>query len=240
MFRQTPNSSSKKELPSSLYDYMERPKTLAPDAYWDQVRRTTKGQAFSEDQIKLLRDAMEQTLGLTLKDSLLDLCCGNGALVGPLFSRLGGYLGVDMSPVLIAVGQRDFQRSGSHEFIVSGVNDFLAAEKFPEKYTLVSWCCAFQYLSIDDATDAIHLLYKRFINVEKIFISEIPDAAKATSFFYNQDEYQLEDHTSAMGRWYFTEELAAICERLGWKAEIQKLPESFHQAYYRFSLALTR
>ena len=228
-----------KKLPASLYDYVERPKTLASDDYWGQVRRTVQGKPFPEDQIAILRDTFKSVLQFSPRDVLLDLCCGNGALMAPFFDELGGYLGVDLSPVLIQVAQRDFQRTGSHEYRLSEVNDFLSEEKFPKRFTLCSYGSAFQYFSPDDARKALCLLRTRFTNLRKVFLCEIPNADRAAVFFYDKREYLLHDHTSVMGRWYRGEELLALAEGCGWEAHIQDLPEAYCQAHYRFNLVLS-
>jgi SAM-dependent methyltransferase len=228
-----------RNLPASLHDYLERPKTLAPDDYWGQVRRTIQGKAVPEEQIAILRDTLRRTLQLAPHDVLLDLCCGNGALTAPFFDELAGYLGVDLSPILIGVAQKFFQRTGTHEYILSDVTDFLSEEKCPERFTLCAYGSAFQYFSPDEARKALRLLRTRFANLRKVFLCEIPNAEKAASFFHNTCEYPLHDHTSAIGIWYRAEELLAMAAECGWKALIQYFPDAYCQAHYRFNLVLT-
>lgn len=228
----------KEGLPPSLYDYLERPKNLEPKDYWGQVRRTIRGKAISGEQIDMLRGIVRDTLQFSQNDVLLDLCCGNGALTAPFFNELGEYLGVDVSPVLIQVAQRDFQRTGSHEYILKEVTAFLSEEKSPERFTLCSCGGAFQYLSLDSARETLRLLRTRFVNLRKVFLYEIPDASKAKTFF-TENPLTLHDHTSALGRWYQADELLALGVECGWRTQIQYLPELYCQSHYRFNLVLT-
>ena len=72
--------------------YKEYPKLCAPDDYWGQVKRTINGVPVGQDQIDLILRAIVDGLDLQASDSLLDLCCGNGALSRLLFDRCAGQI----------------------------------------------------------------------------------------------------------------------------------------------------
>jgi SAM-dependent methyltransferase len=89
-------------------DYKEYPKTLAPDDFWGQVRRTVHGKPITENQIQLIVEAIKNGLDFQKNDCLLDIACGNGALSRRLFHDINEFLGVDNSEYLISVAIANF------------------------------------------------------------------------------------------------------------------------------------
>src|SRR5262245_10350175 len=65
---------------NSGYVFKNHPQTCDPDDYWGQVKRTVGGQPVSQEQIDLIVAAVKRGLQLGPEDTLLDICCGNGAL----------------------------------------------------------------------------------------------------------------------------------------------------------------
>ena len=98
-----------KSYPAADHDAHAR--SVAADAYWNQVRRTVDGEPVNEAQITLIVNAIAAGLSLRQDDIVLDLACGNGALSSYLFDKCAGLVGVDMSPYMIEVAQKNFARS---------------------------------------------------------------------------------------------------------------------------------
>jgi cyclopropane fatty-acyl-phospholipid synthase-like methyltransferase len=91
-----------------LVNHDAHARSVATNAYWKQIRRTVNGEPVSEAQILLIVDAITHALSLKTEDLVLDLACGNGALASYLFDKCAGLVGVDNSPYLVEVAQRDF------------------------------------------------------------------------------------------------------------------------------------
>src|SRR5579863_3993990 len=68
-------------------NYDAHARTVAPNGYWQQVRRTVNGKPISETQIMLIVKAITIGLSLNTADIVLDLACGNGALSSYLFDE---------------------------------------------------------------------------------------------------------------------------------------------------------
>ena len=98
--------------------YKEHPKTCSPDDFWGQVKRTVNGTPVTQDQIDMIVDAVIKQLHLDLEDTLLDLCCGNGALSTLFFKYCKGGLGVDFSEYLISIANRNFALPPDQTYIL--------------------------------------------------------------------------------------------------------------------------
>src|SRR5687768_4849570 len=116
------------------YYHKEYPKSVAPDDFWGQVRRTVNGKPVSQEHIDMIVAGIRAGLQLQPKDCLLDLACGNGALSRYFFSECAGFLGVDFSEYLISVAQKNFARP-DYEFTVADVAAYTRSEPHPERFT---------------------------------------------------------------------------------------------------------
>src|ERR1700694_1111367 len=156
------------------WDYKEYPKTLPPDDLWGQVRRTVYGKPVSEDQIKMMVDAIVAGLELKSTSVLLDIGCGNAALAARLFPYCDQCLGVDFSEYLISVANSRFA-SPRHTFICQDVVEYAAQETEPLRFDKALCFGMFAYLSDASAQSLLAYLYQRFVNVGLVFIGSIPD-----------------------------------------------------------------
>ena len=109
--------------------YKEHPKTCDADDFWGQVKRTVNGEPVSQEQIDMIIDAVVLGLELSEKDTLLDLCCGNGALSTLFFDRCQGGIGIDFSEYLVGIANDNFAKNGSREFFLGDVVDVKKIKK---------------------------------------------------------------------------------------------------------------
>ena len=170
---------------TSTYDYQVRPQNCDRYNYWDQVRRTVKGQVINQAQEYLMYHMIDDHLSLSPDDQLLDLCCGNGRLAHEFKNTFSYCLGVDNSPVLINIANEDFHIPNKHEFEVSDVLFFLENYSQPTRFNKCLLFGSIQYLSIDTICTALKLLKTKYTSLECIYISPIPDRSKANTFFTN-------------------------------------------------------
>lgn len=228
-----------RHLPKNLYDCLEYPKTCAPDDFWGQIRRTINGKPIPQEQIELIFSMIHEALHLQQSDVLLDIACGNGRLGYEFFNQIDEYLGVDLSPCLIEIAQKNFERCPTHTFLQQSINAYCKEERHPTRFTSALWYGAFAYLSSDEAFNALTLLRTRFSNIKTLFIGTIPNTESADIFFQGKEPLPLNDHTTAIGRWYTRGELIELAEKCGWGATIVEMPKIFYQAHYRFNAILT-
>lgn len=222
--------------------YKEYPKTCAPDDYWGQVKRTVKGQAFSQDQINMIVHAICDGLHFVKTDILLDLGCGNGALSKYFFPFCINVLGVDHSRYLISIAKTNFEQEPAYIFLESDMLDYVRSENEPQRFTKVLCYGAFQYLPHDIARAVLSLVYKRFSNVTSFLIGNLPDKDKTDAFYPPEMDYSalVNDHSSPLGIWRTKNEFDELATETGWVTKFRTMPNDFCAAHYRYDVILRR
>ena len=119
---------------AAIYD--EHAKTCDETDFWGQVRRTVNGEPVSDHQIDLIVEEMSAALELNSKDTLLDICCGNGALSTRFFDQCAGGLGVDYSKTLIDIARKHFATLDV-TYVEGEAVAYLKAAQQPERLSLI-------------------------------------------------------------------------------------------------------
>jgi SAM-dependent methyltransferase len=225
-----------------LADHDAHARSVAADAYWKQIRRTVNGEPVDEAQIVLIVNAIRGALSLRRDDVVLDLACGNGALSFRLFDRCAGLVGVDLSPYLIEVAQRNFARPPSYRFCLDNLVSYVLHERDTSAFTKALIYGAFQYVSRNDAFLVLKALSERFSMTAKVFIGNLPDKRRVDRFYRDRTptEGELNDHAARLGVWYLPEEFEAMAQAAGWQASCSYMPAEFHASAYRFDVTLER
>jgi len=224
----------------SKSDYKEYPKTLRPDDFWGQVRRTVHGKPISEDQIQLIVDAIKSGLDFREGDCLLDVACGNGALSRLLFDDVAEFLGVDNSKYLISVALENFARPPEFDFTLSGAAEYVHAERHPDRFTKALCYGSFSFFTAADARDVLQGLSSRFTKIKTLYIGNLPDKDRAKAFYPEGKDYaeELSNHASQIGIWRDRKEWKQLAAETGWGIRFQLMPNEFFAAHYRFDAIL--
>jgi cyclopropane fatty-acyl-phospholipid synthase-like methyltransferase len=217
------------------------PKTCAPDDFWGQIKRTVNGVPVSQNQIDMIVEAVTTALSLNGEDMLLDLCCGNGALSTLLFARCRGGLGVDYSEFLIDVANKHFATIDHVYELVEDVVVYLDEEDVPGRFNKAVCYGSFGYLDFEAAKTFLTQLRNRFVNLQKLFIGNLPDRNLVQEFYREKDYVKgIElDNRSPIGIWRTEEEIIELSKQTGWKASITRMESSFYAAMYRYDVTLT-
>lgn len=224
------------------FDHNEYAKTRAPDDFWGQIRRTVQGEPVSDEQIKMIVDAIQAALGLKPHDKLLDLACGNGALSHLFFDSIAEYQGVDFSEHLISVAKKNFEKLPNYRFVTQGAAEYVRQEMHPEKFTKVLCYGSFSYFPADDAVEVLRTLYEKFTNVQTVFIGNLPNKDRAAEFYKAKQvsDEELSDNASQIGIWRSQSEFAQLAGAAGWKAKFSVMPAEYYASYYRYDVLLSR
>lgn len=224
------------------FDHNEYAKTRAPDDFWGQIRRTVQGEPVSDDQIRMIVDAIQTALCLKPDDKLLDLACGNGALSRLLFDSIAEYQGVDFSEHLISVAKKNFEKLPGYRFMTHGAAEYVRQETHPEKFTKVLCYGSFSYFPAADADEVLHTLHDKFHNVQSVFIGNLPDKDRAAAFYKAKQASaeELADNTSQIGIWRSQNEFAQLAAAAGWKTRFTTMPPEYYAGYYRYDVLLSR
>lgn len=228
--------------PYTKFDHDKHASSRDETDFWGQIRRTVNGRPVDESQISMIVEEIAVKLSLAGNDVLLDLACGNGALSSRLFPQLSGYLGIDSSPSLIGVAWKYFQRQPDFRFTISGASEYVDAETEPLVFTKALCYGSFPYFSPVHADNVLTLIHRKFANVERFFIGNLPDRLRAEAFYGagNVDPVELSDYESAIGIWRSPGEFADLARAHGWKATISSMPGTYYAAHYRYDVLLTR
>jgi len=221
--------------------YKEHPKTCDPDDFWGQVKRTVNGKPIAQEQIDMIVDAVCRGLALSPDDTLLDLCCGNGALTTYFFEKCSGGVGVDFSEPLITVAHRHFVKRPQEKFILQDVVGFVNTYEAPERFTKALCYGSFMFLPKQTAYTLLKSLGLRFQCIKKLYIGNLPDKSKMSEFFADKEYTQgIENDPGApIGIWRMENEFIDLAGKTGWHVELFRMPEQFYAAHYRFDAILT-
>jgi SAM-dependent methyltransferase len=223
------------------HDYEEYPKTLPRDDFWGQVRRTIYGRRVTEEELAVIVDAIKDGLRLSSNDALLDLMCGNGALTARLFNSCRSVLGVDLSSYLIEVAKEYFERPPQYLFAEEDVLTYVRSEPEPHRFTKAMCYGAFPLLAVDAAETMLTELRRRFANIERVLVGNLPDKDRAHLFFgdgFEQQRPNLCDPTSQIGVWWSEKDLYELAGACGWRASFSQLPTHVFNAHYRYDAVL--
>jgi SAM-dependent methyltransferase len=237
----TASESGKPDYPTLNYDSWAR--SVSRDNLWGQVRRTVGGKPVSPSDIAAIVSKIDEALSLERHDVLIDFACGNGALASHLFSRVGGYLGSDISPYLIGIAKERFAdaRNGIN-FRVSGAADHVLSESDPDHFTKALCYGSFAYLSDDEAWCLLDGVYRRFPRISRLFVGNLPDRDRACSFYGEQmpSAAEMADPSSRIGIWRSRSDITYLAEQAGWSVSLSTMPTPFFAAHYRFDALFTR
>lgn len=226
------------------YDSIERPKLLAADDFWGHVRRTEEGEVFPQEQLDMLCTMVRQGLCFKPDDVLLDCCCGNGRLGMEFFDDVAAYLGVDLSPILIEIAKKNFEKPLTHMFLLKGLLEYCKEEEEPQRFTKLMMYGAISLFSDEQVQEVFTLLYKRFTGLKRLFIGAILDKDKVNelykSFESTQNAWAIDDHTTSRGVWHNRSHIKNMLESCGWKMTVLEMPKTFYQAHYRYQAILER
>lgn len=226
----------------SRSDYKEYPKTVARDDLWGQVRRTVHGKPVSEEQIAMIVDAIRGGLQLQANDVVLDLACGNGALASRFFDDCAALHGVDSSEYLIEIANERFLVPGRTSFELDDAAHYVENAPDAGRFTKVLCYGSFSYFSNEVAVSILEGIARRFLNVNRMMIGNLPDAERA-HLFYPKDKDctdELKDSKAQIGVWRSEAELRDLASTSGWRLEIATMPPGFYATHYRFDAILTR
>lgn len=226
----------------SDFIHKEYPKTVGETDFWKQIKRTVNGKDVSIEDIQMIVEKIMSNMNFNKNDHLLDFGCGNGALASYFFPEIGKYTGVDFSEYLLSIANKYFKPNNDVNYIENNVTDFIDEERYVDVYSKVLVYGVMSYFSREELYGTLEKIARDYVNVEKIYIGNIPNKDKAKDFFSNRNilDYDLNDPKTPIGMWWIPEDLLMICNEIGFEASVLFMPDNFYGAKYRFDLLLNR
>lgn len=212
-----------------------------PESPLRQVDRTLNGSEEDPYQTGLTVDAVTRGLDLLEGDRILDIGCGNGLITDIIARRVSSVIGVDFSERLIEYAKAHKISSN----IMYYVGD--ASKLHASWYQAVNKACMLGGLQYLDGNGFAKMLAALAAapQLERIFISAIPDASKIGCYYDNPEKmaYHLERQAAGqphMGNWWDGSYIETLAREAGFTAECAPQDARFMSSYYRFDCVLKR
>jgi SAM-dependent methyltransferase len=220
--------------------YESHARSCDPKDFQGQVMRNPLGKSAGPDQVAMIVDAIGKGLEIRPDDVLLDLCCGNGAITDPVFARCRGGLGVDFTPYLIEVAKTNFESSPDRLYLLADALEFVETTDDTKRFTKAFCYGAFQCLPESKAIGVLAALRRRFPNLQRMFIGNLPDFDRVGNFFERDipSREELKRYDMPFGIWRTEQEVAKLAAGCGWRTEFSRMPSAFHTAHYKFDATL--
>jgi 2-polyprenyl-3-methyl-5-hydroxy-6-metoxy-1,4-benzoquinol methylase len=206
-----------------------------------QVGKTVNGQEIPELQVKLIVENTTNVLRLKAKDSVVDLCCGNGLITRQLAPLVEKVVGVDFTHGLIDTAKR-YNAFYNIEYVNSDVLS-LNSEYFLGLKKIVMYE-ALQHFSEQQFGILLDEL-KSLAAGSLVFFGSIPNREKLSAYydterkieFYMQCENEGRPH---IGRWWLMDEIERLVSTRGFKSTFLPQEPALYTAYYRFGVLLEK
>lgn len=226
----------------ATFNYDEHARKCDIRDFSKQVLRTVNGVPVKQEQIVLIIKTILDSLMINQSDVLLDIACGNGHLAHFLFNSCASYKGIDISDYLIDIARKNFQFRSEISFEVNSAGGYVKAETQPERFTKVNCFGSLQYLTNEEVSVVLASIYQRFVNVETVFLGNMPERGSFSSYYKNRvpKDAELNDNNTAIGKWRTRSEIMLLASAAGWQVKITDMPSSFYASHYRFNAILTR
>lgn len=206
-----------------------------------QVGKTVNGLEISEVQVNLIVENIANILQLTIKDSFVDLCCGNGIITKQLAPLVNDVVGIDFTAGLIdaAINYNSFQNI---KYINSDV--LLLNLKYFSGMKKVLMYEALQHFS----QKQFAILLNKLSNLDDgslVFFASIPNKEKLREY-YNTDEkfsFYMQRENQGMphiGQWWLMDEIETLAIASGFKVTLIPQESTLYTAYYRFNVLLEK
>ena len=228
----------------SRFDHDAFARSKDEQDFWGQIRRTVNGQSVSEDQILIIKNAIEAAMPRFNRKGLLDIGCGNGALTYTLKDKFKYIYEIDPSEYLISIGKKYFAETSNINFFCGRALDCLLEleDISKESINMILFYGSMSYISTNELSRILEFASLDLPNVEVIYFGNVPDIEKSSIFFsdFLPPDLDLQDHHSAIGKWWGKEELSYFCGQYDFKVDIIRMNKDFYGHQIRFDAKLTR
>jgi ubiquinone/menaquinone biosynthesis C-methylase UbiE len=217
-----------------------RPREHAETDFFRQVERTQAGEAASDEQLRLVLDAIADALALRHDDFLLDLCCGNGLVTKQFSVVCARVVGVDYSSALIDVALRHHSAPNA-VYLRAAADEIGFAPWGNERPTKILMCDSLQYFTDAGLRRLLAAIHRLTDGRSPILFTGVPDAGRINAFYNTEArraDYQrrVREGTEAIGTWWRRESLAEMLGEFGYEARILSQDPRRFTASYRFDV----
>jgi cyclopropane fatty-acyl-phospholipid synthase-like methyltransferase len=206
-----------------------------------QVGKTINGQEVSEHHVKVIVENITEVLRLNAKDSVVDLCCGNGLITRQLAPHVKEVVGVDFSSGLIEAAEK-CNSFHNIKYVTSDVLN-LNAKYFSGLKKIVMYE-ALQLLS-EQQFGALLDDLKGLASGSLVFLGSIPNKEKFSVYYDTEEKIAFQKQRESegrphMGRWWLMNEIGQLASTRGFKTTFLPQDPTLYTAYYRYDFLLEK
>lgn len=206
------------------------------------ISRTRNGKIVTDEIWMQTINHMITILGINSRTVLLELCCGNGLVLGELAAICNKAYGVDYSKILLEQFKRNYNLKNT-QLICSDVKEFVIEK---DKYDIIIIYFSLQHFNERESFLLIKKCIDSISSKGKIFIGDVPDLEKKWKYI-NKDDYhkdyfeRLVNYMPKIGNWFQKEYFLAMNSCFE-EASFQILEQPDYQinSDYRFDVLITK
>ena len=211
---------------------------------FEQVERTSKGQAVSED---IWNQTVQLIIGqcdLNKESEMLDLCAGNGGLSLPVAKIIKSVVAADISYQLLEVLNENAVKENISNIETVCVD--LMHFEFKKKFSHAIFYAALQYFSEKEVIIIFEKVYDALKDGGIFYIGDIPDQRKLWDFantieYENDYFYRLKTDQPAIGYWFDQEFLVKLARYTGFSSsKIIQQQKWQSDSRYRFDIIIKK
>lgn len=206
-----------------------------------QVGKTINGQEVSEHHVKVIVENIAKVLRLNTKDSIVDLCCGNGLITRQLALLVKDVVGVDFSSGLIETAGKH----NSFHNIKYVTSDVLTLD--PKYFSGLKKVIMYEALQLltEQQFDALLDELKGLTSGSLVFFGSIPNKEKFSVYYDTEEKIAFQKQRESegrphMGRWWLMSEIEQRASTRGFKTTFLPQDPTLYTAYYRYDFLLVK
>ncbi len=224
--------------------YNRRVHELGHGSHLLQVGHSINGSAISQLDVDVIINDITNGLSLNKNDSLLDLCCGNGAITHKLSKTCRNIVAIDLSKELISIAKKQF----SAENIIYEHRDVYSLTKqFGHSLNInkVLMFAALQHFKKNDLADLLLLIFSICGSDTRIFFGFVTDNSYKWKF-HNSPKKKILYYTrrllkyDKMGTWWQKDYIAEVCHSLNLTCTFQSVLKGCYGYPYRFHCTIQK
>ncbi|MBX2982311.1 MAG: class I SAM-dependent methyltransferase [Flavobacteriales bacterium] len=211
-----------------------------PDAQLN-VGRTKGGESILPHVWSRTVDDIVQTCNINSDSVVLELCCGNGMLLGPVAKLCSEAIGVDFSAPLISELERNFG-----DVVTAYLADALEYECPRRDLDVILVYFSIQHFSERDALLLIERSIPWLKQGGRLFVGDVPDEAVKWDYI-NKPEFRkdyftrLKSDTPKIGHWFRREFFQGLADHLPQvRVEVLDQPAHHINSDIRFDVLITK
>ncbi|MFC6098042.1 class I SAM-dependent methyltransferase [Flavobacterium qiangtangense] len=193
-----------------------------------QVGKTVNKEPVSEAVFNAAFEDIVDSLSIKSKDTVLEMCCGNGLVTFPLSQITSKIYAFDFAPHLIEAAKR-LKQNNTIEYKVGDAKasflDLFSISQIPNKFLMND---ALGYFSPNELLEILQYIIAKAPRFS-FYLTGVPNDALKWNFYDTDERKETylkgvengDESNNGMGRWWKKSDLLQIAEGLGLKITLK-------------------